>query len=202
MLWSPQDSDSRSDSSSARFASGENGTCPAAARSGPGPSRLRTCSRTASLVIPSSCEDLHHDPGGHAGQGEHEVLGSDRPMAHRSRFVLRAPDDLTGLFGEALEHPQSIPPPRRSHKPLASQRTARPWFASQPRGLSADRVPCTPVGSAVGCLRPFSPTVGRTASRSTTVSLSLARGLGSASGRRPAVRATSTTGSPQGGNQR
>jgi hypothetical protein len=54
----------------------------------------------------------------------------------------------------------------------------------------------------VDCLRPVSPTVGRTASRSTTVSLSLARGLGSASGRRPAVRATSTTGSPQGGNQR
>ena len=44
--------------------------------------------------------------------------------------------------------------------------------------------------------------VGRTASRSTCASLPLARGLGSASGRRPAFRATSTTGSPQGGNQR
>jgi hypothetical protein len=30
----------------------------------------------------------------------------------------------------------------------------------------------------------------------------VARGRGSASGRRPAFRATSTTGSPQGGNQR
>jgi hypothetical protein len=33
-------------------------------------------------------------------------------------------------------------------------------------------------------------------------SLPLAHGLGSASGRRPAFRAMSTTGSPQGGNQR
>ncbi len=53
-----------------------------------------------------------------------------------------------------------------------------------------------------GLPSPGSPTVGRTASRSTSVSLPLARGLGSASGRRPAFRAMSTTGSPQGGNQR
>ena len=58
------------------------------------------------------------------------------------------------------------------------------------------------VRDPVDCLRPVSPAVDRTASRSTPVSVPLARRLGSASGRRPAVRATSTTGSPQGGNQR
>ena len=53
----------------------------------------------------------------------------------------------------------------------------------------------------VDCLRRVSPTGGRSASRSTTSPFPRPR-LGSASGRRPAFRATSTTGSPQGGNQR
>ena len=82
--------------------------------------------------------------------------------------------------------------------PTAAQ--IRPADSCRHRDGSLD--PRLLVLDPVDCLRPVSPTVGRTASRSTTVSLPLARGLGSASGRRPAVRATSTTGSPQGGNQR
>ena len=67
------------------------------------------------------------------------------------------------------------------------------------RGSSPGSPPACP--DPVDCLRRVSPTVGRTASRSTCVSLPLARGLGSASGRRPAFRALSTTGSHKEGTK-
>ena len=69
----------------------------AAARCGPGPSRLRTYSTDCHASDPELCEDLHHDPAVHAGQREHEVLGSDDPMTHRPGFVLLASDDLASL---------------------------------------------------------------------------------------------------------
>ena len=84
-----------------------------------------------------------------------------------------------------------------------SNRRARNHTAQQSDAeLAVLRTHLPPRENPADCLRPVSPTGGRTATRSTAVSLSLARRLGSASGRRPAFRATSTTGSPQGGNQR
>ena len=70
---------------------------------------------------PELREDLRDDPAIHVGEREHEVLGSDRSMTQRPRFLLRASNDLAGLLGEALEHSQSMPPPQRSHKPLSRQ---------------------------------------------------------------------------------
>ena len=106
-------------------------------------------------------------------------------MTHAQASSPRSPPTLTRV---ELDLPD---PTAAQSDPLTAAGTETAH--SDPRLLVLD---------PVDCLRPVSPTVGRTASRSTTVSLSLARGLGSASGRRPAVRATSTTGSPQGGNQR
>ena len=92
----------------------------------------------------------------------------------------------------------------------AAIRSLTPPFAAQPRCKSADghgnaraltgsRLPMR--GGGAGCRRRLSPTGGRIASRSPRLP-SPRRGLGSASGRRSAFRALSTTGSPQGGNPR
>ena len=134
-----------------------------------------------------------HRPDRHA-----PPLRADQP-AHRARQLTPGP------VGDANRSRNTRTQPRPS------------GTRSRPRGAHAPRAavpalhngvvhthvdPDGRVGRLVDCLRRVSPTVGRTASRSTCGSLSLARGLGSASGRRPAFRATSTTGSPQGGNQR
>ena len=142
--------------------------------------------RTASSVTPRPSSTLAPDTVLLGDHPEQQMLGTDESVAQSSRRVARLNDDLARTIGEQLKHPARIASPPSTPRAAGPRREASSSHAG-PRRVAVAQ-----------CRRP----VGRTASRSTTVSLPLARGLGSASGRRPAFRATSTTGSPQGGNQR
>lgn len=86
--------------------------------------------------------------------------------------------------------------PARREEPVSSECRRGPSPARSRGGHQL------PLADPVGCRRPVSPTAGRTASRSTDVSLPLAGRLGSASGRRPGVSGFVNHRIPQGGNQR
>jgi hypothetical protein len=142
-----------------------------------------------------------HRPDRHA-----PPLRADQP-AHRARQLTPGPVGDANRSRNTRTQPRpsgTRSRPRGAHAPRAAVPALHNGVVLTPDN-GVVHTPVDPdgrVGSPVDCLRRVSATVGRTASRSTCVSLPLARGLGSASGRRPAFRATSTTGSPQGGNQR
>ena len=142
----------------------------------------------------------------------HRVRQADRP---KQPARLRPPR-------ARLDHPPRPPRRRRAASDRSSATAGRTAAATESRSphrhgtrprsstrehqrSSETRTPIDPSPDArepVDCLRPSFADRRPDGFKVATASLPLARGLGSASGRRPAFRATSTTGSPQGGNQR
>jgi len=125
---------------------------------------------------------------------------------NRDHAIAQQRDQRCAEDEPELPQPQHLEIRRQAHRSILSHQTDLRVGAFE---RSCRRLPKTlKTHSAASCgtrriaFAQFRRPAGRTASRSTDVSLPLARGLGSASGRRPAFRALSTTGSPQGGNQR
>ncbi len=102
-LW-PSESASRSESSSATFACGVNGICPAGASSPPADDAGYACARVVGRN-PERFEHLRAEPLLLAQDPEQEMLRPDVAVPERARLVLTQRYDLSRPLGEALEHP-------------------------------------------------------------------------------------------------
>ncbi len=147
---------------------------------------------------PELCEHLGDDPVLNAQQRHQLVLGLNHPARGRSRLLLSSDDDLARLLCELLEHTTRIPPLHRESKQVTRAQTTTTDSRCRDLAHLASPVPCRESG---GLPSPSfaGPPAQSLQGRELPSPHPMARFRSAV---RPAFRATSTTGSPQGGNQR